>query len=67
MLLDYQVTFEFMLDPPITTKGKVSASSAQACARIAVKEAKGRAPRKKWSSLVILLAQPHVLDKLSHD
>lgn len=67
MTLDYVVTFEFLLDAPITVRGKVSASTAQACARIAIKQAKEKHPRLKWSSLVVLLAQEDVLSGKAHE
>lgn len=67
MVLDYVVTFEFSLDPPITRRGTVVATSAQTCARLAVKEAKDKTPRVKWSSLVVVLTQKGLLDKKSVD
>ena len=66
MKLDYVLTFEFLLDAPITVKGEVEATSAQTCARIAVKEAKTKCPRVKWSSLVLVLAQKEVLTGEAH-
>lgn len=63
MRLEYKVTFEFLFDPPITVSGWVHATTAQTCARLAVKEAKEKAPKRKWSSLTLLLMQRGVMNK----
>jgi hypothetical protein len=63
MKLDYQVTFEYMLDAPQVIKGVVEATEVQTCARRALEEAKEKVPGTQWSSIVILLARQGVLDK----
>lgn len=62
MTLDYVCTFEFEMDPPRTHKGKVQASSVQACARIAVTETKNTFPNSQWSSVVVVLTREGLLD-----
>ena len=54
--LRYTVTFETPESaPPLTLTGEISASTTQAGARLAVKDAMSRAPGKRWDSLLVLL------------
>jgi hypothetical protein len=46
----YAVTFENSTLPPLTIRGETIASSTQAGARLAVKDAMFRAPGRRWTS-----------------
>lgn len=56
----YAVTFEHDTRPPATIRGTVRASSTQAGARLAVKDAMGQAKGQRWSSLSLLLKRAAV-------
>jgi hypothetical protein len=51
----YAVTLESRSNPPVTMRGEVEASKAQAGCRLAAKAALPQAKGKRWSSLVVLL------------
>ena len=51
----YAITYEFEVDPPETLRGEIDFLNEGHAARTAVKLARLAFPRRKWSSLVILL------------
>lgn len=53
MKLNYSVTFEFDIDPPLTRRGSVEASHLGACARRAVENANRALKPKRWRSFVL--------------
>lgn len=55
MKIKYAVTFEFMVNPPITVRGETEANSIRTCAARALDRATDSNPGLKWSSISILL------------
>jgi hypothetical protein len=54
----YALTFESQAAPPLTIRGEVEASSTQAGARLAVKDAMFQTPGRRWTSLSLMLERP---------
>ena len=57
MTVNYSVTFEFDLKPPLTHRGQVSASNVQTCCQKAVRESHKALTPARWSSVVCVLLE----------
>jgi hypothetical protein len=58
MKLEYSVTFEFEMRPPVTHKGTVEGGTAGTCAARAARQAQKSLRPVAWSSVVCLLLKP---------
>jgi hypothetical protein len=57
MRVNYAVTFEFDLRPPLTHRGTVEGWAASTCTRRAVDEAQKALQPVNWSSMVVVLLE----------
>jgi len=57
MKVEYAVTFEFELKPPITHRGTVAGSSTPTVVKRALKEATTAHPGLSWASMNIVLLE----------
>jgi hypothetical protein len=51
------VTFEFVLNPPLTWRGEIIATAASTIVSRAVKQAKKELKPNNWSSLVVVILE----------
>lgn len=57
MTVTYTCSFEFDTAPPITTRGRVVASSMPTCFARAARQAAKAHPGLRWTSMVIVLLE----------